>query len=281
MAAIRFAKMACAGNDFILLDRRAGGSEAPSPDWIARVCRGHFSVGADGLLLLGPAQEGRYGMRYFNADGSEAGMCGNGARCLARFAVLVGAVREGEEVAFHNAAGVYRAVVHGLRVRLHMPPPSGLETNLALKLKAGERAADFVHTGVPHVVFFTEDLDAEPVLALGREVRHHPRFAPAGTNVNFCQVLDPHRVRVRTYERGVEDETLACGTGSAAAGLTAAQRGWVSSPVAVLTRSGETLDLEFTRSEGVFTGLVQSGNARLIYWGELSEEASQYQSPVA
>jgi diaminopimelate epimerase len=279
MGGIRFAKMACAGNDFILIDQRSGGSNAPSPDWIGRVCRAHFSVGADGLLLLGPLREGRYGMRYFNADGSEAGMCGNGARCLARFAVLVGAVQEGEEVSFQNSAGVYRAVVHGTRVRLHMPPPTGLEANLALKLKDGERSADFVHTGVPHVVFFTERLDAEPVVTLGREVRHHARFAPAGTNVNFCQVVDPHRLRVRTYERGVEDETLACGTGSAAAALSAAGRGWVSSPVAVVTKSGEALDLEFVHQAGVFTGLVQSGDARLIYWGELSEEATGGQFP--
>lgn len=276
MNAVRFAKMACAGNDFILIDRRTVGSEPPTPDWIARVCRWHFSVGADGLLLLGPARDGVYGMRYFNADGSEAGMCGNGARCLARFAVLVGAVRDGEEVVFQNSAGVYRAVVHGTRVRLHMPSPSGLEAGLVLRLKQGERTADFVHTGVPHVVFFTEHLDTEPVVELGREVRHHTRFAPAGTNVNFCELVDPHRVRVRTYERGVEDETLGCGTGSAAAALTAARRGWVRSPVAVLTRSGEALDLEFTDSGGVFTDLVQSGQARLIYWGDLTEEATRY-----
>lgn len=276
MSTVRFAKMACAGNDFVLLDRRGAGPGAPTQDWIARVCRGHFSVGADGLLLLGPPQEGVHSMRYFNADGSEAGMCGNGARCLARFTVLVGAARDGDTVAFRNPAGLYRAEVQGVRVRLHMPPPTGLEAGVVLPLKDGERTADIVDTGVPHAVFFTDRLDDEPVVELGREVRHHARFAPAGTNVNFCQVVDPHQVRVRTYERGVEDETLGCGTGSAAAALTAARRGWVRSPVSVLTRSGESLDLEFKDQGGAFTDLVQSGRARLIYWGELTEEATQY-----
>jgi diaminopimelate epimerase len=276
MPNIRFAKMAGAGNDFILIDVRQTPAPEPIRDFVARVCQRRVAVGADGLLLLGAPRDGRYVMRYFNADGSEAGMCGNGIRCLARFVVLIGAAREGEEVAFTNAAGVYRAVVTGSSVRLGMPPPSGLETNLVLKLKGGERSGDFIHTGVPHVVFFTERLDTEPVTALGREVRNHTRFAPAGTNVNFCQVVDEHRVRVRTYERGVEDETLACGTGSTAAGLLAACRGWVKSPVAVVTRSGEVLDLEFTFQGEGFTEVYQSGSARLVYWGELSDEATRF-----
>lgn len=277
MATIRFAKMAGAANDFIVIDNRGGALREPARAWIAGVCRRRFSVGADGLLLLDHAADADFSMRYFNADGSEAGMCGNGGRCIARFAVLVGLGREERELTFTNPSGRYRAVVSGERVRLNLPAPSGLEPQITLALRAGERQADFIHTGVPHVVFFTDRLEAEDVAGLGSEVRHHPRFQPAGTNVNFCQVADAHAIRVRTFERGVENETLACGTGSAAAALLAARRGWVKSPVKVLTRSGEALDMEFVLRGETFSEIYQSGSARLIYWGELSDEATHFE----
>lgn len=272
MTPIRFAKMAGAANDFIVIDNRDGRLDGIGRDFIGRVCRRRFSVGADGLLLLSPAGDADFVMRYFNADGSEAAMCGNGGRCIARFAVLLGMVPEDRELTFVNTSGRYRAVVGGSRVRLSMPAPSGMELGITLPLRAGERQADFIHTGVPHAVFFTDRLEAEDVENTGREVRRHPRFQPDGTNVNFCRVIDEHQIQIRTYERGVEGETLACGTGSAAAALLAAKRGWVRSPVAVKTRGG-TLDMEFIPQGEGFGDVRQSGDARLIYWGELSEEA--------
>jgi diaminopimelate epimerase len=279
MAPLRFAKMAGAANDFIVIDDRSGALGGITRDFIARVCRRRYAVGADGLMLLSQAADADFAMRYFNADGSDAGMCGNGGRCIARFAVLLGIGREGQELTFTSPAGRYQAVVQGGRVRLNLPPPSGIELAIALKLRSGDRTADFIHTGVPHAVFFTDRLEQEDVPGLGREIRRHPRFQPAGTNVNFCQVVDEHHLRLRTYERGVEGETLGCGTGAAAAAMLAAKHGRVRSPVGVVTASGETLDMEFTLQGDGFANVRQSGEARLIYWGELSEEATKYARP--
>lgn len=273
----RFAKMSGAGNDFIVLDNRAGGWSGLEPDLIRRLCSRRLSVGADGLLLLEPGANGLdYSMRYFNADGSAAAMCGNGGRCLARFAVLVQACPEGRPLRFLAGNKTYQARVRGTSVRLSFPDPSAVTQDIRLNLNQGERTADFLDTGVPHAVVFTRRLEAEDVAGLGRDIRRHPRFQPAGTNVNFCRVETEHRVSVRTYERGVEAETLACGTGSAAAALAAARRGWVKSPVDVATAGGGILQMEFAEQNGLFTSVYQTGEARLIYWGEWSDEAVKF-----
>lgn len=280
MSTIRFAKMAGAANDFVVLDNRDGAYANASPEWIRKICTPRFAVGADGLMLLSSAPDADYAMRYFNADGSEAEMCGNGARCLARFAVLTGACPEGRPLTFTAASGRYQAEVQGAMVRLRMIPPAAFEQDIRLELTTGARSVDFTNTGVPHAVFFTEHLAEEPVDSLGREVRRHARFQPAGTNVNFCQVIDRNHMAVRTYERGVEAETLACGTGVAACALLAARRGLVDSPVQVATASGVVLEMAFTASNhGGFSEVYQRGEARLVFWGELSEEALQFQPP--
>ncbi|MEW6517042.1 MAG: diaminopimelate epimerase [candidate division FCPU426 bacterium] len=278
---LRFAKMTGAGNDFIVFDNRQGQVPEPDPRWIAKLCSRRFSVGADGLMLLGPAAGPGldFSMRYFNADGSEAAMCGNGGRCLARFAVLVNVGEEGRDLRFSSASGVYTARVEGSRVRLSLPAPARQQTGLRLVLSTGEREADSIDTGVPHAVFFTDAVEREDVKGLGREVRLHPAFAPQGTNVNFCQVLGPNRLSVRTYERGVEDETLACGTGVAAASLLAAARGLVRPPVAVLTRSGLELEMNFTAGPAGFSEITQRGEARLVYWAEAADEATAFTPP--
>lgn len=280
--ALRFAKMTAAGNDFVVFDNRRGEVPGPDPAWIGKLCSRRLSVGADGLMLLGPAAAPGmdFSMRYFNADGSEAAMCGNGGRCLARFAVLVGVGAENRDLRFTAPSGAYTARVQGSQVRLSWPAPTKLEAGRRVQLASGAREADSVNTGVPHAVFFTPDVEAEDVKGLGREVRFHRDFAPAGTNVNFCQVIDPHHLSLRTYERGVEDETLACGTGVAAAVLLAAARGWVQSPVAVLTRSGLELEMTFAARPGGFEDITQRGEARLVYWAEASEEAVAFTPPA-
>lgn len=279
---LRFAKMTAAGNDFIVIDNRLGQVPEPDPRWIFKLCSRRLSVGADGLMLLGAAAAPGmdFSMRYFNADGSEAAMCGNGGRCLARFAVLVGVGAENRDLRFTAPSGAYTARVQAGQVRLSWPAPARMETGRRLALASGTREADVIDTGVPHAVFFTRDVEAEDVTGTGREVRYHQAFAPAGTNVNFCQVMDPHHLRLRTYERGVEDETLACGTGVAAAALLAAARGWVQSPVAVLTRSGLELEMTFAAQPGGFKDITQRGEARLVYWAELSDEAAAFTPPA-
>jgi diaminopimelate epimerase len=278
MSTLRFAKMTGAGNDFIIMDNRAGNVAADTV-WIRRICTPRMSVGADGLMLLEKSREADYAMRYFNADGSPADMCGNGARCLARFAVLVGACVEAVPLTFTSAGKTYQARVDADQVQVRLVPPQRFDQDIALGLAAGRRTMDFTDTGVPHAVLFTQDVEQEKVAALGREIRHHAHFAPAGTNVNFCQVLDEHRMRVRTYERGVEDETLACGTGVAASALLASRRGWVKSPVAVKTRSGVEIEMIFTVNDQGFSEVCQRGEARLVYWGELTEEAVAFTLP--
>lgn len=276
MAAIRFAKMSGAANDFVVIDNRSGAVPAPTAEWVRKLCLPHFGVGADGLMLLGSSPDVDFTMRYFNADGSEAAMCGNGGRCIARFAVLVGAAAEGREVKFVSPSGLYRAQVKGDLVRLELPNPGKVELSVSLPLAGGERECDAVNTGVPHVVCYSQQVEQEDVFNLGREIRRHARFAPAGTNVNFVQVLNTHELKVRTYERGVEDETLACGTGAAAAVLCTARRGVVASPVLALTKSGLPLKVEFVMTPEGFEHLAQSGEARLVYWGELSDEATRF-----
>lgn len=276
MSALRFAKMSGAGNDFIVLDNRKGEISLEDPDFIRRLCCRRMGVGADGLIFLLTASQANFGMRYFNADGSEAAMCGNGGRCLARFAVLVGAGEEEQELIFTTFSEVYHAQVEGSQVRLSLPAPKKFEPDIPLQLKAGKRTADFTDTGVPHLVFFSGDLEAEDVEGLGREVRWHERFQPDGTNVNFCRVVNEHCLELRTYERGIEGETLACGTGAMAATLLAARRRWVRSPVTIKTRGGAELEMSFSLLADSFSEVQQKGEARLIYWGELSEEAVDF-----
>jgi diaminopimelate epimerase len=204
-------------------------------------------------------------------------MCGNGGRCIARFAALVGAAAEGRDLFFTAPSGRYAARVTGHQVRLGLRDPEGFRPGIRLLTSAGERECDFLDTGVPHAVFYSQALEQEDVEKLGREIRHHAQFQPAGTNVNFAWVLNPHAMHVRTYERGVEGETLACGTGSAAAALCAARRGWVQSPVQVMTRSGAPLTLEFELTPQGFRNVFQSGEARWVFWGELTDEALQFE----
>ena len=279
MTPVRFAKMSGAGNDFILLDARNGHATVPEPDRIRRWCTRRYAVGADGLILLVSAEDGRLGMRYFNADGSEAAMCGNGGRCLARFAVLLGAAPEGEVLHLDAGGRSYRARVEGGRVRMSWPEPTGLRRDVALDLPGGARRTDVIDTGVPHAVFFTDDVEGEDVVGLGRAVRHHPAFAPEGVNVNFLQIDDPRHARIRTYERGVEDETLACGTGTVAAAILARRRGAVATSLAVTTRSGEVLEVVCEDSAEGTVRIEQRGSARLVYWGEMSAEAEQFVPP--
>lgn len=273
---IPFSKLSGAGNDFIVIDNRDG-KVNPTSEFVAKVCARRLSVGADGLLLVekphDPSQAD-FRMRYFNADGGEVESCGNGARCISRFAFLKGIV--GEKTRFETLAGLYEAEILGERVRVRMGDPHDVRLGLPLTLAEGVFRVDFVNTGVPHVVFFVEDLDATDVVGLGRQTRYHSDFAPAGTNANFVRVVDEQTLRIRTYERGVEDETLACGTGSVATAVVAALRGKVSVPVTIHTRGGFVLGVHFDRKGDLITNVRLEGDARLVYEGDLLPEAWQY-----
>jgi diaminopimelate epimerase len=271
--------MSGAGNDFIIIDNRVLQLEKERGRELARLaCRRKISVGADGLILIENDARADFKWQFFNADGSEAEMCGNGARCAARFALLKGIV-EKRHMVFWTLAGLIEAEVLGERAKVLIPDPRGLEMDIPVKLDDCSINLDFINTGVPHAVFFARsdsELDDLDVCGLGRSIRFHRRFEPAGSNADFVYIRDTHNIVIRTYERGVEAETLACGTGAIAGALTAAAKSLVDSPVDVRTRSGESLVIYFKKSlqegEKVFSDVYLEGDAKVVYDGELWDE---------
>ena len=279
MNRIRFTKMTGSGNDFIIIDNRALKLEKEHARRLARLaCRRKLSVGADGLILIENDSEVDFAWRFFNSDGSEAEMCGNGARCAARFARLKGIV-DRDSFSFRTLAGFVGAQVLGRRAKVLMPPPHSMEIDIPVELDNTHLHLAFINTGVPHALLFAdsqsqlEDLD---VLDLGRRIRFHQKFQPAGSNADFIFVRGPQQISIRTFERGVEAETLACGTGAIAAALVGAAKNLVASPVDVVTRGGETLVIHFeiNSQEGkiTFSNVYLEGDAKVVYDAELWEE---------
>ena len=274
---INFTKMSGAGNDFILIDhRRPLFSETAAAQRFARaVCERKFSVGADGLILIEDDPAADFRWQFFNADGSVAEMCGNGARCAARFAHALGLAPA--RLRFATLAGIIEAEVTGSTVCLTMTEPGDFFLNQELDGPGGEPVVvHWVNTGVPHAVIFVPEIEAVPVKEWGRHFRFHSRFAPAGTNVNFVGSAGADLLRVRTYERGVEDETMACGTGAVAAALVAARLGRVAAPTRIITSGREELVIHYQAagaSGESFQAVRLEGPADFIYEGQLHKEA--------
>jgi diaminopimelate epimerase len=266
---VPFTKMHGAGNDFVVLDNRFFHfSQEELARLARRFCPRRTGVGADGLLALEPpAGEGaHYRMRYLNADGSAAGMCGNGARCLARFARDAGI--DGEPLVFDSDAGRYRASAPPAgEVRLFVPPPR--DFNAAAPLACGG-TVQYVYTGTHHTVVFVDDVDAAQPERDAPAIRHDAAFAPAGTNVNFVQLLSPDRLAVRTFEKGVEGETLACGTGALAAAVVARLAGASAASHFTIEARGGTLRVGFdTAASGEVENLFLEGPAVTVFTGIL------------
>jgi diaminopimelate epimerase len=265
---VDFVKMNGAGNDFVLIDNRPQNIRL-LPAQIARLCDRHRGAGADGLILLTPCLSGQadWAWDFFNSDGSPAEMCGNGARCFARFVRrLTGGAGN---ISFETRAGVITARFDGQSVTVSLTPPRELRLRQRLPLSIGETEIHTVNTGVPHAVLFVPDADRAMVQALGAEIRHHPLFAPKGTNVNFVQVLGPGKIRVRTFERGVEGETLACGTGVTASALVAAELRGFPSPVRVQVQGGDELEVGFERIGGRLANVALAGPADFVFEGRI------------
>ena len=258
-----------AGNDFILLDNRARQIHL-SPEQVVRLCDRHRGIGADGIMLLVPcdSQRADWAWQFYNSDGSDAEMCGNGARCFARFiARLTGATGR---LTFETGAGVIAAEMHGERVTINLTQPKGLRLGESVPLSVGRETIHSCNTGVAHAVVFVPDADQAMVLKLGHEIRFHPHFGPAGTNVNFVQLLGPNHIRVRTYERGVEGETLACGTGVTASALIAARVHGFQSPVSVQVQGGDRLEVSFAEQAGGFAEVRLNGPADFVFEGKMA-----------
>jgi diaminopimelate epimerase len=269
---IPFMKMSGSGNDFILIDhRRPFFSKAQMQELARKVCRRRISVGADGLIFIEPSERADFKWQFFNADGSEAEMCGNGGRCVARFAYLKGIA--GPSLTFETVAGILSAEVDGMRVKLELTKPYSLKLDEPLAVEGKSLSVSSLNTGVPHAVLFVEDVEGWDVVRTGRIIRNHPHFAPSGTNVNFVRVEKGSHLIVRTYERGVEDETLACGTGVVASSLISAFKGFVTSPVSVKTQGGEVLKVHFEIEGKEVKKVHYEGDVHIIYEAEMWEEA--------
>ena len=265
---LEFTKMNGAGNDFILADNRAGKIQLTS-EQVTRLCHRQRGIGADGLMLLVPCASGKadWAWEFWNSDGSRAEMCGNGARCFARYIQrLTGTTGS---LTFETVAGVISASFQGERVTVNLTAPHSLKLNEQVPLATGPTAIHSLNTGVPHAVLFVPDADKAMVNQLGAEVRYHTHFKPKGTNVNFAQVLGPNHIRVRTYERGVEGETLACGTGVSAAAMIASRVQGFTSPVRVLVQGGDTLEISFQSDGEAFSDVRLNGPADFSFTGRV------------
>jgi diaminopimelate epimerase len=272
MNTIPFFKMSGSGNDFIVIDNReAVVPEAYLMRLVVGACRRKMSVGADGMILIEPSDRFDFKWRFFNADGSLPDMCGNGARCAARFAFMHGIADR--QMAFETLAGTIEATVGDDGVKIRMTEPKDLNTGLILDVAGRPTAVDSINTGVPHVVWIVDDIEAVDVVETGRLIRYHPTFTPDGTNVNFVAIGKKGTIFIRTYERGVEDETLACGTGNVAAALILAHQRGLKSPVTLTTRSGGKLTVHFNTHAGRYQDVFLEGDARVIYRGDLWEDA--------
>jgi len=265
---VAFHKAQGCGNDFVIIDNRELRLAVDHmAEWARRVCRRCFGVGADGIMFLEEATPGSgfdFRWHFYNADGSRGEMCGNGSRCVAKLGNLLGFAGK-RHVIGTDAGGVEAEVLGDGQVRVRLTNPTDLKTNMELSV-AGERlTVHFVNTGVPHAVIFYEDASLVDVKRLGREVRFHEAFAPKGTNANFVSVRDSGHLTVRTYERGVEDETYACGTGACAAAVVANSLGLAGEDVEVTTSGGEVLGVSVADGQVFLRGAAEISFSGVLY----------------
>lgn len=260
---LTFSKYQGTGNDFILVDNRQGVFDRSREDLVAHLCDRRFGIGADGLMLLQNAPEGfDFEMVYYNSDGREGSMCGNGGRCIVAFARQLGVI--GSTCRFIAVDGPHDAIVHeNGEVELKMIDVTQVEQGEGFY---------FMNTGSPHYVMFVDSLPQISVVGQGRSVRYSDRFKEVGTNVNFVEILpDGNGISIATYERGVEDETLSCGTGATACAIAyfIKKLGGREAHIPVQVKGGQ-LHVHFKCSNGVFEGVWLCGPAQLVFEGSIS-----------
>ncbi len=273
---IKFTKMVAAGNDFVIIDNRKIQTTGIKLSLLAKqACDRKYGIGADGLLILEKTAKADIRMRIFNPDGSEPNMCGNGIRCVALYCFKLGKLghRVGGEISvkIQTKAGMLTAKTNKARVKakIKMTRPKNLKLDLPIQVAKRKIRVNFLNTGVPHAVVFVEGIDKIDVDNIGRAIRFHKAFMPQGTNVNFVEIIDGKNIKLRTYERGVESETLACGTGTVASALIVGSKmtGAGHNAINVCTRSGEILKVEFNKSTSIFNDVWLQGESRIVYAG--------------
>ena len=266
---IKFTKAVATGNDFIIVDNRDLKLKNDLGRLAKKLCDRFYGAGADGLLLVEKSGTADFRMRILNPDGSEAEMCGNGSRCAALYAHAKKIAPA--DMKIETVAGILSANVNGENVKVKLTDPKDIQWNLCLMIQECPYKVNVANTGVPHVIHFVDDLEAVEVKKLGPKMRYHEEFSPHGANVDFVKITDrnKNRIAVRTYERGVEDETLACGTGAVASAIISAEAEKLVSPVTVETKSGEVLKVYFESQKGNFRNVYLEGKAKLVYEGEI------------
>ncbi|MDR0881617.1 MAG: diaminopimelate epimerase [Candidatus Adiutrix sp.] len=273
MKKFAFYKYSGHGNDFVIVDNWEGLVPEKEMSKITKlVCRAKYGIGADGVVFIIPGpDEVDFAWRFFNADGSEADACGNASRCTAHLAVALGIAPE--EMSFKTKAGVVEAVVHDRLVKVQLPKVGRSEGSALVEADGVSLTYHRLNVGVPHAVTWVDDLENINVFKVGRIVRRHTAFAPEGANVNFVKILGPSRLAIRTYERGVEDETLACGTGTTAAVLLAAAQGLVKgNSVVCQTRGGEELVISFEGAPDSPDKVFMEGQVRYLFSGQVEDD---------
>ncbi len=270
MKSIAFTKMSGAGNDFIIIKDQPG---LIYRKLAVKACDRTDGIGADGILVLGPSRNADFRMRIFNADGSEAEMCGNGVRCLAAY---INRKKNPKKalVSIETKAGIIMTKVQGQAAEVRLSDPKDYQPDIPLEIGGRTIHVHYIDTGVPHTIVYVDDLAGIDVPDIGRTIRFHPRFRPRGTNVNFVEQLGPASIAIRTYERGVENETKACGTGSTAAALVSFVKAnprienKTNIRINVSTRSGETLKVKFNLQNGMFNNVRLAGKVLFIAEGK-------------
>lgn len=261
-----FSKYSGCGNDFVIIDNRSNRFPTENPKYIQRLLDRRLGIGADGLILLESSALANFRMRIFNSDATEAEMCGNGIRCLLQFAAEHGF--NFPSLTVETLAGNLLGKITPNGISIQMPNPTEIQLNKQLSLKNEISTICSLNTGVPHAILFVDDIEAVEVEKLGPEIRHHSFFNPKGSNVNWVQILNDHEIAIRTFERGVEGETLACGTGSTAAALAASMLYQLNSPLNVRTKSNETLTIHFSKKNNKFHDVWMCGPAIKIFEGK-------------
>lgn len=267
MKNISFTKMSGAGNDFILIDADDDPEFSLTKKAVPKLCDRHNGIGADGVILISSSEQYDFVMNYYNADGSTGSLCGNGARCAIKFALNTKRIKDKSARFLSNNSEYSGEILEDGMIRFNLNPPYDLRKNIQLKAAGKEMKAHFINTGSPQVVIRVADIDKIPVETIGKEIRYLAEFAPGGTNVNFVKI-ENEEIHIRTYERGVESETLACGTGSVAAAIICHQTDGIKMPVTILTRSKDKLFVNFDFRNDEFSNVSLTGPVSEVYKGQ-------------
>jgi len=275
-----FVKMNGAGNDFVVFNKNITADLEFSPSIIKKLCDRRFGIGADGVITVAKSETHDFDMEYFNADGTTGTLCGNGARCAIKFASNSGLVRSKAIKFLSNGLSYSGNVLESDLIRFNLNNPTSLKENFPIEVSGFDIKANFINTGSPHVVIFLDNeflkekfnfrsIDDFPVYPVGKEVRYLKEFAPEGTNVNFLEIKNL-LVHIRTYERGVEDETLACGTGSVASAIVTFLQKQIPPPITLKTRGGDELTVDFSVEGELITNVSLTGPAKINFSGEFT-----------